>query len=529
MGNGTLTEIDRRGYALARTAAVAALLLAEGLLIFVHVRDPVLSSLARFGIAFLALFLAIACSRGRVSFTRFAAQRFAWSALVLHLLAASIVYLSPARFAGSSGMFAAVFLAAWICSALAMIALAALTLVRWQVLPSLLRAAGNSWVYAAVLALVAAILAPAAWRVWDHGWLKLSTALTFGLVKWTLKFFSLTTVADPTTFQIGTTKYSVIVGGQCSGWEGVMLALLFSGGWLFIFRRDYRFPQALLLIPVSMLAMFALNVVRIATLIMIGHAGLPRVAMGGFHSQAGWIAFNAVALGFCWAAPRISWVRHLDSTEVRQTATLPNPSVPYLLPFALILAAGMVSRAASDRFELLYPLRFLAAAGALLWFRRKYRELNWRVSLFAPCAGTLVFLLWLALDRSSPGDNAIFEGLSTLSPTGQFAWIAFRVLAATVTVPLAEELAFRGFALRRFISSDFEGVSCRRYSALAVVGSSVAFGLLHGDRWIAGTLAGLLFAVAMLRKGSIGDAVVAHATANALLAVWVLQGHLQFQ
>ncbi len=528
MGSAARTELDRPGYARARTAAVAALLLAEGLLIFVHVRDPVLSSLARFGIAFLALFLAISYSRGGPSFRRFAAQRFAWPALVLHLLAASIVYFSPAKFAGSSGLFAVVFLSVWICAALAMCGLAALTLVRWRVMPGLLRAAGNSWVYAAALALVAAILAPSAWRVWDHGWLKFSTTLTFGLVNWTLKLFCVATVANPATFQIGTTKYSVLVGGQCSGWEGVMLALLFSAGWLFIFRRDYRFPRALLLIPASMLAMFALNVVRIAALIMIGHAGLPRVAMGGFHSQAGWIAFNAVALGFCWAAPRISWFRHLDPAEVRQTATVPNPSVPYLLPFALILAAGMVSRAASDRFEVLYPLRFLAAAGALLWFRRKYSKLSWRVSLFAPCAGGLVFLLWLALDKSSSADNAIFEGLSTLSPTGQFAWIAFRVLAAAITVPLAEEFAFRAFALRRLLSSDFESVNFRRYSALAIVGSSVAFGLLHGDRWIAGTLAGLIFAVAMVRKGSIGDAVAAHATANALLAIWVLQGHPQF-
>jgi len=45
---------------------------------------------------------------------------------------------------------------------------------------------------------------------------------------------------------------------------------------------------------------------------------------------------------------------------------------------------------------------------------------------------------------------------------------------------------------------------------------------MHGDRWIAGTAAGLLYAIAFLWRGRIGDAVVAHGTTNALLAGYVL-------
>ncbi len=52
--------------------------------------------------------------------------------------------------------------------------------------------------------------------------------------------------------------------------------------------------------------------------------------------------------------------------------------------------------------------------------------------------------------------------------------------------------------------------------------SSVAFGLLHGNLWLAGILAGLLYAWSLLRRGNIADAVVAHATTNALLAGYVL-------
>jgi membrane protease YdiL (CAAX protease family) len=45
--------------------------------------------------------------------------------------------------------------------------------------------------------------------------------------------------------------------------------------------------------------------------------------------------------------------------------------------------------------------------------------------------------------------------------------------------------------------------------------------LLHG-RWLAGTVAGLLFAAALYRRGRLMDAVVAHATANALITAYVL-------
>jgi CAAX prenyl protease-like protein len=100
----------------------------------------------------------------------------------------------------------------------------------------------------------------------------------------------------------------------------------------------------------------------------------------------------------------------------------------------------------------------------------------------------------------------------------------FRTVAAVITVPIAEELAFRGFLIRRMSSAEFESLNPRHFTYIAVLVSSVAFGLLHGDRWLAGTLAGLIYAVAFLRRGRIGDAVVAHATTNALLAVCVLLG-----
>ena len=98
------------------------------------------------------------------------------------------------------------------------------------------------------------------------------------------------------------------------------------------------------------------------------------------------------------------------------------------------------------------------------------------------------------------------------------AWLIFRVLGSVITVPIAEELAFRGYALRRL--SDFDKIS-PRFTWLSFLLSSVLFGALHG-RWLAGTVAGMFYAWAMYRRGKVSDAIMAHSTTNALIAAEVL-------
>ena len=52
--------------------------------------------------------------------------------------------------------------------------------------------------------------------------------------------------------------------------------------------------------------------------------------------------------------------------------------------------------------------------------------------------------------------------------------------------------------------------------------SSLAFGIAHGAWWLPGVVAGLAYAVLLRRTGRLGEAIAAHATTNALIAVWVL-------
>lgn len=378
------------------------------------------------------------------------------------------------------------------------------------------RALGSIWLYAAI----AALLGTGAWHGSERLW-KATTALTFELVKRVLLPIIPTLGADAATRVLSTDRFAVEVTEVCSGLEGMGLMLAFTVAWLLYFRREYIFPRALLLVPVGLTAMFGLNVLRIAALVLIGHAGFPDVAAYGFHSQAGWIAFNIVACGLVFFSRRSTW---LSSAAVKPAAPVPshNPTAAYLMPFLVILAAGAVSHAMSSGFEIFYPLRLLAGLIALALYRRKLAALDWRWSWRGPAVGLLVFLLWIGGAHFLAPEAAMPAQLAALSPPLRATWIASRIVAAVLTVPFAEELAYRGYLLRRLSSEDFESVPFEsiRWPALAV--TAVVFGLAHGALWLPGIAAGLAFGLVVVRRGSLGEAVAAHAATNALIAVGVL-------
>jgi exosortase E/protease (VPEID-CTERM system) len=509
-------------------------------------KDRGAGALLQIAIAFSSLLVALGYFRSKDSFQRISNQvknaPIRWSLLICHLVALG-AFLGLSTISNVSNPFGYAITALWYGAGMLAIALAGSALVPPGLAFEFIRTTGYAWVYALATAIIAwrAVVFTPLWNgaVWnpafDLSW-KPATDLTFSLVKNLLDLFLSHVVADRASMTIGTPKFSVQILPWCAGFEGTALMLVFSVFWLGYFRREFRFPQALLLVPAGMLVIWLSNALRITALILIGVAGAPNVAAGGFHSQAGWIAFNCIALSFAVLTRHMPWfaVRTLASKGLRAatlsgtilSARKPDPTAAYLTPFLAVLAAAMISRAASGGFEWLYPLRFVAAGTALWVFRSKYRELDWRFGGFSVVAGSAVFGIWLGLDLASGSHppSTIAAGLALLSSPERVSWLIFRTIAAVITVPIAEELAFRGFLIRRMSSADFESLNPRHYTYVAVLVSSVAFGLLHGDRWLAGTVAGLIYAVAYLRRGRIGDAVVAHAITNALLAAWVLAG-----
>jgi exosortase E/protease (VPEID-CTERM system) len=441
-----------------------------------------------------------------------------WRLAAAHVLAivvfaglSSVLYAQNPS-AASSNLLAV----SWLVAGVAAIGFAATTIVPLPVWIGLLRSADYLWAYAFAGVVIAGFLGTAIQTLWEP-----ASRLTFALTRMLLVPFAADVLADPGRLAVGTKRFYVIIAPGCSGLEGAGLILAFGSMWLVMFRRECRFPQAAALLPAAVVVMFLLNSVRLAGLVLIGTAGAKRIAAGGFHSQAGWILFNIVAVGFCIAVRRIPFFARATPEARREHVT--NATAPYLIPFLAILGAGMVAGAAASDFEWLYPLRFLAAGMALWLYRRSYVALGWRFDWLGPAVGLLVFALWIALDRILNGHaRDVVPGAFVSSSAAATVWIACRVMAAVVTVPVTEELAFRGFLMRRLIAADFESVSFQQFSWFAVLVSSIVFGVLHGAQWFAGALAGLAFALAAIRSGRIGTAVWAHATCNALLTVYVL-------
>ncbi len=89
-------------------------------------------------------------------------------------------------------------------------------------------------------------------------------------------------------------------------------------------------------------------------------------------------------------------------------------------------------------------------------------------------------------------------------------------------VPIAEEVAYRGYLMRRLTSPDFESIPLTAVRLPAILVTAVVFGLAHGALWLPGIAAGVAYGLLVVRRGTIGEAVAAHATTNALVAVTVL-------
>lgn len=351
-------------------------------------------------------------------------------------------------------------------------------------------------------------------------------AVTFRVVAWIVSRLYRHVVVDPTQLTVGTPAFNVTIAPACSGYEGIGLLVAFLSIYLWLFRRELRFPAALFLIPLGAFAIWIVNALRIVALISIGTSGWPRVAAGGFHSEAGWIAFNATALAFVALSGRVAAVSPVPARESAAPRGH-DSTIPLLAPFVALGLVGMITTALSAGVDWLYPLRVLAGALVFWRVRRQCPSLRWSWSWWPIGVGAAVAAIWFLVAGTSAADNSLWgAAVDALSWRRAVVWMAFRLAGYVVVTPVVEELAFRAYLMRRLNSARVDDVPLGQFSWLSVLGSSLVFGGLHGSMWLAGTLAGIAFALVLCRRRVFGDAVVAHGVANGVLAGYAcLSGH----
>ncbi len=215
---------------------------------------------------------------------------------------------------------------------------------------------------------------------------------------------------------------------------------------------------------------------------------------------------------------------------------------PRVLPFALFMGfigvqeglASLVDKGwlalSTQQSLFLYPIKALVVFSLLLFFYRRYDELDFSdLRKFADTAlsllvGIVVFILWINMDWAFAtfGESKGFDPTLIVDDSLRITLIAFRLFGAALVVPIMEELFWRSFLLRYIIDSNFMAVRIGTYTLSSFVIGSVLFGLEH-NLVLAGIMAGAAYSLLLYRTKSVAQCVLAHAVTNLILGIYVLQ------
>lgn len=440
-----------------------------------------------------------------------------WPALVLHLAAFTATAVAAHRLFGAGEVGAAAFVL-WLGGAAATVLLAVFVAAP----PSEVLAAASRHLRVPLLATCAGLLSWRAVAAAEGLWGFLQSG-TLHAVAALLRVVAGDVVVDPAESLVGASGFEVLVAPVCSGVDGLGLVVVFQAVWLSFARARVQLGRALvLLVPLGAAAALGANVLRITSLILLGAHFGEDLAMGAFHSKLGWLLFLAIALASVALVEHVPWVRRRDERGPAADEGVPRAAGAYLTPLVAALVVALATSLWADAgFDRAYALRAVAAVAALLLVRRSLPSpslaLSWPALLLGAGTG-LAWMTWAGGDAS-----AMPAALAALAPAERAAWIATRLLGSVLVLPVVEELAFRGFLLPWLVDPDFERVPPRAWTWPAVLLSSLAFGAVH-EEWLLGALAGAAFAAARAWRGRLGDAIVAHVLANAIVAAAVLAG-----
>jgi CAAX prenyl protease-like protein len=230
-----------------------------------------------------------------------------------------------------------------------------------------------------------------------------------------------------------------------------------------------------------------------------------------------------------------------------------SPGAAWAGPLLIFLALSAIGQVIGDenasewywRYpeQWMYPLQTAVtlAAIAFWWKHYTFRPLDLRIVLWSMLAGAAGIALWILpswlydrgfvpeiswLGFTSRTGDGFDPTLWQEQPALYWSVIFARFVRMTIAVALAEELFWRGFLWRTLSDPyrDFSEVPFAQWSwkSFAAVVVLIVFAHMGPDR-AAALLWGVLISLLYLRTRSVGACVVAHASANLLLGIYVMK------
>jgi uncharacterized protein len=203
-------------------------------------------------------------------------------------------------------------------------------------------------------------------------------------------------------------------------------------------------------------------------------------------------------------------------------------TLAYVLPFGIfILFLGLQSVVPIPQW-----LKFVAPLAAAAWMSRGALGTRLVNPFGSIVLGILVCALWVGPEILFPGyhEGWLFSNsmlghpasTATAAQKSDVVFIVLRILTSVITVPILEELFWRGWLMRWLIGRNFEAVPLGKYDTLAFWAVAALFASEHGSFWDVGLATGLIYNWWMVRTKSMWDCILMHAVTNGCLAWYVL-------
>ncbi len=216
----------------------------------------------------------------------------------------------------------------------------------------------------------------------------------------------------------------------------------------------------------------------------------------------------------------------------------------YVGPMFAFLAFIQISSWWPGTYALMYAFKTFVVGAMLIYFRRHYTKIRWTHLWLGFMVGVAGIFQWVIMQKfleAQAKDLVVFghhfsffqPSADVFDPTKEFpspamlwSFILVRVIGAVIVVPFMEEFFWRDYLWRTVLApNDFKLAAVGEWGWTPFIVVCAAFATVHGNWWLTAIGWAAMVGWLLVYTKSLGACIVAHATTNLLLALYVLRFH----